>query len=85
MYLNDTKTVYAKLNSETGEPEQDTKPFYNIECVMLEERKDFKVGDIDKYTIVVWIEGDDPDCVNALLGGEIKMHMDIKEEHVEEK
>ena len=52
---------------------------------MLKERKDFKPGDTDKFTIVVWLEGDDPDCVNALLGGEIKMHMDIKEEHIEVK
>ena len=85
VFLNDTKTVYAKLNSSTGQPEEGTKPFYSETSVMLEERKDFNVGDIDKYTIVVWIEGDDPDCVNALLGGEIKMHMDIKEEHIERK
>ena len=40
--------------------------------------------DIDKITIVIWLEGDDTECVNALLGGEIKMHMDIMEEHTEE-
>ena len=85
LFLNDTKTVYAKLNSSTGKPEEGTKPFYSENSVLLEQRKDFKVGDVDKYTIVVWIEGDDPDCVNALLGGEIKMHMDIKEEHIEKK
>lgn len=83
VFRNDEKTVYAKLNSSTGKPEPDTKAFYSEDCVMLEERKDFKVGDVDKFTIVIWIEGDDPDCVNALLGGEIKMHMNIKEEHIE--
>lgn len=50
---------------------------------MLECRQDFKPGDIDRFTIVVFIEGDDPDCTNALLGGELKMHMDITEEHVD--
>lgn len=85
VFLNDSRTVYAKLNSVTGKPEQDTEPFYSQDCVMLKERKDFKPGDTDKFTIVVWLEGDDPDCVNALLGGEIKMHMDIKEEHIEVK
>ena len=44
-----------------------------------------KAGDLDKITVVVWIEGDDPECVNNILGGEMKMHMDIYEEHVEEK
>lgn len=85
VFLNDNKTVYAKLNSSTGKPEEGTKPFYSETSVLLEERAEFKSGEVDKYTIVVWIEGDDPDCVNALLGGEIKMHMDIKEEHIERK
>src|SRR5574344_1761389 len=85
VYLNDERTVYAKKNSVTGQPEKDTKAFYSDTDVMLENRKGFKPGQTDKYTIVVWLEGDDPDCVNALLGGEIKMHMDIKEEHVEQK
>ena len=30
----------------------------------------------------MWIEGDDPDCNNDLLGGGIKMHMDITEERI---
>ena len=34
---------------------------------------------------MIWLEGDDPDCVDALIGGEIKMHMDIREEHIEQK
>ena len=44
----------------------------------------YKKGDIDKFTIVIWLEGDDPDCVDNILGGEIKMHMEIREEHKEE-
>ena len=82
-------TVYAKVNSVTKKPEENTKAFYesrvtNSESIaVLEERKDFTPGDIDKFTIVVWLEGDDPDCVNAIIGGEIKMHMNIREEHLD--
>lgn len=83
VYLNGEKTVYAKLNEYTEEPEEGTKAFYSDDTVMLESRQDFAPGDIDKFTIVVWIEGDDPDCTNALLGGELKMHMDITEEHID--
>ncbi|HIT71008.1 MAG TPA: hypothetical protein IAD08_03735 [Candidatus Scatovivens faecipullorum] len=83
VYLNGEKTVYAKLNGYTEEPEEGTKAFYSDDTVMLESRQDFAPGDIDKFTIVVWIEGDDPDCTNALLGGELKMHMDITEEHID--
>ena len=43
-----------------------------------------KSGDIDKFTIVIFLEGDDPDCTDELIGGEMKMHMDITEEHINE-
>ena len=49
---------------------------------MLEKTEYFKVGDIDKYTIVIWVEGDDPECTDDLIGGEIKMHMTLTEEHI---
>lgn len=85
VYQNGERTVYAKKNHLTKETEPNTEPFYSESLPVLRGRKDFKPGDIDKYTIVIFIEGNDPDCVNELLGGEIKMHMDIREEHKEQK
>ena len=82
LYLNGERTVYAKKNSLTGNAEKDTEVFYSEDLAVLKQRTNFKPGDIDKYTIVIWLEGDDPDCVDALIGGEIKMHMDITEEHI---
>lgn len=81
IYLNDNKTIYAKANEITGAPESGTKAFYSDTDILLEERTNFNPGDVDKITIVIWIEGDDPDCVDALIGGEMKMTMDITEEH----
>ena len=80
--LNDEKTVYAKVNSTTKEPEKDTKAFFSDEKVEVECRKNLRSGEIDKCTVVIWIEGDDPECVDDLIGGEIKMHMKITEEHI---
>lgn len=85
IYLNDDRTVYAKTNAATGEPEPGTEPFYSDTEVLLEERTDFNPGDIDKMTIVIWIEGDDPDCLDPLIGGEMKMSMEITEEHIEQE
>ena len=84
IFVNDDKTVYAKANSLDGEPEKDTKAFLDRDdgIVILEQRKNLIPDEIDKITIVIWIEGDDPDCVNALIGGQLKMHMSITEEHV---
>ena len=80
IYHNGVKTIYAKENDETKQPEEGTKKFYSETVAVVEERKNFSPGDKDRFTVVVWIEGDDPDCNNELLGGGIKMHMDITEE-----
>ncbi len=82
VYRNGERTIYAKPNETTGEAEEGTVKFYSSKEVLVEERKDFRPGDIDKFTIVIYIEGDDPDCVNELIGGEMKMHMEITEEHI---
>ena len=84
VYLNGEKTVYAKANSRTGAPEENTVAFKDAENVMLVQRRDFKSHDVDKFTIVIWIEGDDPNCIDDLIGGEMKMHMTITEEHIKQ-
>lgn len=81
---NGEKTIYAKLNSVTNAPEEGTIAFYDDDTVMLRERETFNPGDIDKYTVVIWLEGDDDDCVDALIGGEIKMNMVIRDERIME-
>ncbi|MBR3134352.1 MAG: hypothetical protein IKG56_02710 [Clostridia bacterium] len=85
VYLNGEKTVYAKANSRTSEPEKDTVAFKDEENVMLVQRRDFKSKDVDKFTVVIWVEGDDPDCIDDLIGGEMKMHMTITEEHIKQE
>jgi len=89
IYRNGKETTYAKKASLGGQPEPMTTPFKEITSayekgltIILENVTDFKPDDLDRYTIVVWLEGDDPDCIDNLIGGEIKMHMKITEEHV---
>lgn len=85
VYRNENQTVYAKLNSDSKKAEPDTVAFYSEKIAVLESRTGFKPGDIDKFTVVFFLEGDDPDCVDALIGGEIKMKMDIYEENADVK
>ena len=82
VFKNGQPVTYAKNNLRTGQPEPNTVSFYDEDTVMQEVIENFKVGDIDKYTIVIWLEGDDPECKNNLIGGEIKMHMKLIEEHI---
>ena len=50
------------------------------------ERNDVQPGEVHKYTIVVWLEGDDPDCTNDLIGKHIgfEMFMQMVEEKEQE-
>ena len=82
VYQNGERKIYAKLNSN-GNPEENTTPFYSDKYLLVEQRQNIGVDEIDKYTIVIWLEGDDPDCVDAIIGGEMKMHLEITEEHKE--
>lgn len=83
--LNDNVKVYAKENPITHEAEKNTTKFYRNDMPVLENRDNFKPGDIDKITVFIWLEGDDPECLDNILGGEIKIHMEITEEHKEDK
>ena len=86
---NDEQTIYAKANETTGEAEifgdDITTPFYSNTNLILQQRQNMQPGEIDKFTIVIFLEGDDPDCTDELIGGEMKMHMDITEEHTEQQ
>lgn len=88
IYRNGEETTYAKRNFLDNEPEANTVPFKNIKdaqgTIILEKIADFKPDDLDRITILVWLEGDDPDCTDALIGGELKMHMVITEEHIDQ-
>lgn len=35
-------------------------------------------GDVHKYTVVIWLEGDDPDCTDDLIGGHAGMDFNFR-------
>ena len=87
IYRNGEGVTYAKKNM-FGDPEDGTEPFADIKnaegTIILGEVTDFKPDDLDRITVLVWLEGDDPDCTDALIGGGLKMHMVITEKHIEQ-
>lgn len=80
VYKNGKKTVYAKRRPDTFEPETGTEPFYKIDQVMNVLHEEFMPGAVDKYTVVIWLEGNDRECIDNILGGEMKMIMTIGED-----
>ena len=82
LYRNGVSETFA-LVGEDGLPEYGTTPFESDEVVMSDELLDFNPGDIIKYTIVIWLEGDDPQCLDNIRGGNVKMSMDFEVRGVE--
>lgn len=79
VYYNGNKTVYAKKQKDKNEPEPGTTSFVSYNTVMKQNVFELQPGQIDKYTIVIWLEGDDPQCTNDIQGGEMKLKMFIHE------
>lgn len=82
VYRNGQPVTYAKKASN-GRNEPDTIPFEEEKLVARNKVDNFKPGDIDKYTIVIWVEGSDPECTDDILGGEFSVYMDFNSEYVE--
>ena len=82
VYKNGKETTYAK-KSARDIPEDNTTPFLEDRLVALDNNYDLQPGEVDKYTVVLWIEGSDPECNYNILGGEIKVSMNFNSEHVE--
>lgn len=46
--------------------------------VFYMENHGFDVGDVTRYTIILWLEGDDPECIDDILGGYIRFQMQFE-------
>ena len=75
---NGEETVYAKSQKGSTEPEPDTEPFFSDTQVLSDITDRFEPGEVDKYTVVIWLEGNDPECVDDIRGGVVKMSMTFK-------
>ena len=74
VYRNGNDTTYAKL-AKNGEPEYNTTPFAEDRKVFSVVEENLNPEEIIKYTVVVWLEGDDPECVDDIKGGNVKMSL----------
>lgn len=78
LYTNGKRKVYAK-KAKDGNAEPNTISFLSNHLVMQQDRDNIKPGEIDRYTVIVWLEGKDPECIDDIIGGEMKMAMVITE------
>ena len=78
LYVDGGEPVdYAKTKSDGTGPEPGTTEFRSATSVTLGRKDGFAPGDKTKFTVVIWIEGNDPDCIDWLIGGRMKLDMKI--------
>lgn len=53
------------------------KPFETERMIASGKEEGVKAGDVHKYTVVMWLEGDDPDCTDELIGGHLGVEMNF--------
>jgi hypothetical protein len=76
IWRNGERIVYAEPAAD-GEPEEGCENFLDHTTVCTYMEENFLVGNVDKYTIVIWMEGDDPECVDDIVGGSVEFSMSI--------
>lgn len=89
-YAADAQALYQPITTRGG------MTFYRVVPENFEEADTVVTGtqlqvapkEVHKYTVVMWLEGDDPDCTDALIGGhagvEMRFHMADEEESDDE-
>lgn len=53
------------------------KAFESSDTITSGIREDIAPMEVHKYTVVIWLEGDDPDCTDELIGGHLGAEMNF--------
>ena len=81
LYVDGEPTTYAKTRSDGGGAEPGTTEFYSANVIMKGRMDGFAPQEVTKFTVVIWIEGNDPDCIDWLVGGQLKVDMKMSVVH----
>ncbi len=84
LYIDGEPTDYARTRTDGTGAEPGTVEFLSATTIARGQIEGFAVGEVTKYTIVIWLEGDDPECMDEILGGEFKIDMSLSIVGIEE-
>ena len=77
LYVDGEATVYAKAAVD-GNPEPGTTPFVSPNIMMRGRLSLIQPTEVHKFTVVLWIEGNDPECIDWLIDGQMKIDMNFE-------
>lgn len=76
IYKNGKESVYAKGKFDNrDQAEEDATKWVDETKILLEPSSFLKAGATDKFTVVIWCEGNDKECVDAIRGGHVRANM----------
>jgi hypothetical protein len=81
LYIDGEYVNYAKTRSDGSGPEYGTTEFYSIGVVTKGRVDGFVPGEKTKFTVVIWLEGNDYDCVDRVIDGLARFDMNMKVVH----
>ncbi len=77
LYVNGEYIDYARTRTDGMGPEPNTTEFLTETIIVRKQIKEYQPDEIVKFTVVIWLEGDDPDCVDSIIGGQFKIDMAV--------
>ncbi len=63
------------LKGLKGVYQLNTVPFASDRTICTGLCEDFEHDGMDKFTVVIWLEGEDPECIDDIIGGELELAM----------
>jgi hypothetical protein len=73
-----TKEVIEKVFPEGTARPEGCLSFPSDKVAYDKTVTDMEEGKVEKHTVVVWLEGEDPECVNDVLGGVMNLEMNFE-------
>ncbi len=74
-HVTDEVAKMRQMEDKNGLYELKTIPWESDDVVCTGYVDAMEVDEVDKFTVVIWLEGDDPDCTDELWGGHVEFRM----------
>lgn len=68
---------YARTRTDGSGPEEGTEAFMGETTIVRKQVSGFRPNEYSKFTIVIWLEGNDDDTTDDIIGGQFKIDMKI--------
>ena len=77
LYEDGVPTTYARTATDGSGPEPGTVEFIGETTIVRKQVGNFRPSDYTRFTVVIWLEGPDPDTTDDIFGGQFKVDMKI--------